>query len=353
MTNLPQGQEAVKFLNLWTAARGNPEQRERICQEYEIPYQRARYWAQEIRAQGKNTPDDELHVNLPPVDLREYKAPEKNGDEEVAILHASDGHGGKITRSFNDDVYRARMWKMFESAMTIINLHRNMYPIRKLYILNTGDNSQGENPYQGSAIGEVSMGARDQIKKLVAPMWVNVIGSFKQEFEEVQFDGWAGNHGYEKGAPETSRSDLLLYDVLEASIGQHNGIKVNVHDEWGSVIEIQGFRLFCFHGDGMPAPAGVPFFALDKKLKSWYMQFGGFQYSFSGHFHKQAANEVSNKLEHFMCASLVSDDDWALKKLGISSSPSQSLYGLHPKHGITWRYNLTVDDNFLPEKCRI
>ena len=58
MTNIPQGQEAVKFLNLWTAARGNPEQRERICQEYDITHQRARYWAQELRAQLRESPSN-------------------------------------------------------------------------------------------------------------------------------------------------------------------------------------------------------------------------------------------------------------------------------------------------------
>lgn len=298
--------------------------------------------------------DDEIErrpvVNLPKVQLRRYKSPPKSGDEEVAILHTADGHGGKITKTFNDDVYKARMWKMFESAMVIINLHRKMYPIRKLYIFNTGDNAQGENPHQGSVIGEVSMGARDQVRKLVAPMWNNIIGSFRQEFDYVEFDGWPGNHGYEKLAPATSKLDLWLYDVLEAGVGKEDGIKVNVHEEWASIIEIMGFRCFCFHGDGMPCQAGVPYFALDKKLKSWYMQYGGFEYAFSGHFHKQSANEVSSKLEHFMCASLVSDDEWALKKLGISSHPSQSLYGLHPERGITWRYNLTVDDEFLPQK---
>ncbi len=50
-----------------------------------------------------------------------------------------------------------------------------------------------------------------------------------------------------------------------------------------------------------------------------------------------------------MGASLVSDDDWALQRLGISSNPSQWLFGVHPRRGITWRYSLCVDDNFLPE----
>lgn len=294
-------------------------------------------------------PERKPIVELPPVKLITPKFPKTKGDEEVALLHASDGHGGKITKSFNKEVYRKRMETMFQSAMTIINLHRNMYPIRKLYILNTGDNCQGENPHQGSKIGEVAMGARDQVKKLVAPMWNDVLSSFAQEFEEVEFHGIAGNHGHDTLAPETSSYDLLLYDILEAGIGQEKNIKINVHEDWSAIIPIFGFKCFCFHGDGMPCQAGVPFFALDKKLKSWHMQYRGFDYAFSGHWHKRHSNEVSSELEHFMAGSLVSDDDWALKKLGISSNPSQSIYGMHPKHGITWRYPLVVDYDFLPE----
>ena len=112
----------------------------------------------------------------------------------------------------------------------------------------------------------------------------------------------------------------------------------------------QGFKFFCFHGDGIPCQAGVPFFALDKKLSKWYMQFGGFNYALGGHFHKRHSDEVSSKFEYFMVSTLVSDDDWALKKLGISSNPSQNLMGVHPHHGVTWRYPLVVDKKFLPEK---
>jgi len=296
------------------------------------------------KSQG-NKVEIERHpiVELPPVNLISYKAPKsKSGDEEICILHCSDGHADKITKSYNKDIYRTKMGKLFQAAMKIITLHRNMYPIKKLVILNTGDNVQGENPHQGSKVGEVSMGARDQVKKLAAPMWNDMLGSFKQNFEIVEFHGVPGNHGHDKLAPETSSYDLLLYDVLESGIGQQKGIKVNVHEDWGAIIELWGYKIFMFHGDGIPCQQGVPFFALDKKLKSWHMQYGGFRYAFSGHFHKSHYNEVSSVLEHFMAGSLVSDDEWALKKLGISSSPSQAIYGLHPRHGITWQYVLTL-----------
>lgn len=284
-------------------------------------------------------------VELPPVEFHKYvnPSPRKKGDEEIAILHITDGHGGKITNSFNDEIYKSRMEQVYHNAMRIVSLHRNMYPIKKLIILDTGDNGQGENPYQGSKIGEVSMGARDQIKKLVAPTLNNLIGTFKHDFKEVEFHGVPGNHGKEKLAPETSSYDLLLYDILEAGIGKYKGINIFCHDEWGAIIEINGHRCFVFHGDGIPSHQGIPFFALDRKLKSWHMQYGGFRYSFSGHFHMAFYHEVSSKLEHFNAGSIVSDDEWALKKMGISSAPSQSIYGIHPKQGITWHYLLKLE----------
>lgn len=305
----------------------------------------------ELSIRPNEIEEQEPIINLPPIKLREYKAPKrKRGDEEEAILHLSDGHAAKITPSYDEDVYRARMDGIFDSAMTIVTLHRHMYPIRKLHMFLTGDNIQGENPYQGSKVGTIRLGARDQTTKLAFPAFVRLIGSLAQEFEEIKIEGIGGNHSYSKLAPETSREDYRLYDLLQAYFAGDKRIAINIHDRGHAIVNILGFLNFLFHGDECPCPQGVPFFALDKKLKAWYMQYGGFQYAFGGHFHKRHSDEISSRLEYFMCSTLVSDDEWALKRLGISSNPSQNIYGMHPRFGITWRYPLVVDKKFLPEK---
>lgn len=56
MTNIPQGQEATDFLKRWDASKRDTEARNNICQELGITFQRARYWAQEIRASDKEIP---------------------------------------------------------------------------------------------------------------------------------------------------------------------------------------------------------------------------------------------------------------------------------------------------------
>lgn len=303
----------------------------------------------ELNEQGEKTPEI---INLPPVKLREYKKKRvKRGDEEEACLHIGDGHAAKITPSYDEGVYQQRMDTMFDSAMTIVTLHRNMYPINRLRIFDTGDNTQGENPFQGSVIGSVRMGARDQTTKLAYPTLVKLISSLKQEFAEVVFEGYPGNHGFTRLTPETSKEDLRLYDLLKAYFDGKKGITINVHDTFGDIVEVMGFKFLCVHLDGIPSYSGIPLFAIKRRLDAWFIQFGGFNYALGGHFHKRViGDEMSSKYEFSMVSTLVSDDEWALKKLGISANPSQNLFGVHPEQGMTWRYGLVVDKKFLPGK---
>lgn len=283
-------------------------------------------------------------VNLSPITLREYAHKDvKGGDEEEAGLHIGDGHGGKKTDAFDGDVYRQRMDKTFDSTMTIVTLHRNMYPINTIRIFDTGDNTQGENPFQGSVIGSVEMGARDQTTKLAFPALVRLIGSLRQEFAEVIFEGFPGNHGYTKATPETSREDLRLYDLLKAYFHNTKGVTINVHETFGDIVEVMGFRFFCTHMDGIQSYSGIPLFAIKRRLDAWFIQFGGFDYALGGHFHFRVGGyEMSSKYEFSMVSTLVSKDEWALKKLGVSSHPSQNIFGVHPERGMTWRYPLNV-----------
>ncbi len=294
-------------------------------------------------------------VKLPPIKLREYKRKSvKRGDEEEAGLHIGDGHAGKVTPSYDEGVYKQRMDTMFDSVMTIITLHRNMYPINRLRIFATGDNTQGENPYQGSVIGSVNMGARDQTTKLAYPTLVKLVSSLKQEFAEVIFEGYPGNHGFSKLTPETSREDLRLYDLLKAYFHGKKGITINVHETFGDIVEVMGFKFLCCHLDGIPSYSGIPLFAIKRRLDAWFIQFGGFHYALGGHFHKRViGDEMSSRYEFSMVSTLVSDDEWALKKLGISANPSQNIFGVHPEQGMTWRYPLVVDKKFLPIKSGI
>ena len=139
------------------------------------------------------------------------------GDPETQVLVLGDGHAGLKTISFDSKVYKKRFDTLFQSTMIVTNLHRNMYPLNDLIIINVGDNVQGENIFQGSNIEDTECGAIKQIYDLALPTLINLLCSFKQQFKTIKFYGVKGNHGrYSKVAPPTSNWDLALYKALNS-----------------------------------------------------------------------------------------------------------------------------------------
>jgi hypothetical protein len=153
-----------------------------------------------------------------------------------------------------------------------------------------------------------------------------------------------GNHGMiSKEAPQTSNWDLMLYDLLKSAFEKNDHIKVTIHEDFGSIVTVLGHKFFCTHGDGTQTNGGVPWMALSRKITKWYMQYNGFEYICSGHFHTTAFVEVAKDVELFMNGTLASDDDWSIKKMGISSTPTQWTFGVHPTQGVSWMYPLNVE----------
>ncbi len=290
-------------------------------------------------------------IKVIPVKLRDYRAHKVGkGDPETQVVVIGDGHAGEITPSFNPDVYRRRMNELFDSTMVITKLHRNMYPLNDLVVIDVGDNIHGENPYQGATIGSVPVGAVDQVYDIALPAIVNLLCSFKQEFKTVRFIGVRGNHGrVSQIAPRTSNWDMMLYKSL-AKASLPKGIAIEYSDDFKALIDIEGFKFFIFHGNQCQATMGVPYFAMTKKVMSWATTYNGFNYAVCGHFHKEDFLRISSKTKLLMNGSLVTDDPYALEVIGTSSIPCQWTFGCHKHNGITWTYNLVLDKEFLPQK---
>ena len=289
--------------------------------------------------------------DLAPVELREYE-PLKvgKGDPETQVVVIGDGHAGEITPSFNPDVYKKRMNELFDNTMVITNLHRNMYPLNDLVVIDVGDNVHGENPYQGATIASVACGAVDQVYDIALPAIRNLLYSFKQEFKTVRFIGVRGNHGkVSRISPRTSNWDMMLYKTL-AKTDLPKGITVEYSDDFKALIEIEGFKFFVFHGDQCRATMGVPYFALIKKVMSWATTYNTPNYFVCGHFHKEDFLRVSSQSKLLINGSLVTDDPYALEVVGTSSIPCHFTFSCHKRYGISWLYNLILDRSFLPKK---
>lgn len=348
----PTGLSLVEWSRAWD--EGTHIDKLKLCDGSGVTYEVGRHWRSDsgIPLPQKQVVEEvEVAINIPAITLKEY-VPQKpgKGDPETQVLVIGDDHAGEITPTYNTEVYKRRMDVLFKSAMTITQLHRNMYPLHELVIIDVGDNVQGENPYQGSTIGTAAKGAVEQVYDIALPTLISLLCSFKQEFRKVTFYGVRGNHGrYSQIAPRTSNWDTVLYKALK-NAELPKGIEVNYSDDFCQLIDIAGFRFFIFHGDQVRATMGIPYFALTRKVQSWYITYGGFSYAICGHFHKEDYLRISSKCKLLINGSLVTDDPYALEVAGTSSIPTHWTFGVHSRTGLTWLYSLIADGAFLPEK---
>ena len=301
------------------------------------------------RGKPQESKEPELKIITP--QIIPYKLPKSGkGDPETQVVIIGDDHAGEITPTFNSEVYKQRFRKLFESVLTITNLHRNMYPLNDLVVIDVGDNVHGENPFQGATVEAVSCGAVNQVYDLALPAILELLISFRQEFKTVKFYGVRGNHGrYSRTAPRTSNWDMALYHALKGA-KLSTGIEVNYSDDFKFIVPIEGFKFFVFHGDQASARMGIPYFALTRKVKDWYSSFGGFPYAICGHFHKEDFLRVWSETKLLINGPLVTDDPYALEIIGASSIPCHFTFGVHKHQGLSWLYNLTLDSKFLPHK---
>ena len=287
-------------------------------------------------------------VPYPDFKIKPFNVGEITRDvEDIGIVFA-DRHDGKKTESYDLATSRRRTDVLMENTSKIINLHR---PIRKAWVFELGDGVQGENPYQGSKIGETECGAYEQIETYGVPMRASFLVSLSQDVEEVEYVGVSGNHGvYDRIATQRTNWDNFLYASLQKALINQKNIKINIPLWFYQLVNIRGFRFFLIHGNQVTAMSGIPLFAMRRKMQEWYAYVGGFDYAYAGHFHSGANDQVNSEADYTIAPPLVTGDSWALEKVGRASKPIQLCFGVHDKYGRTFRYDLHTDDKFLPKR---
>ena len=289
-----------------------------------------------------------IYTPYPNFDIKPFKLAKSDRDEEDLIVVSADKHLAKITESYNIEIAKERMDKLLDATMTIVNLHR---PIRKVWVFELGDALQGENPYQGSKIGEVSCGAYEQVHEVGVPIMSRFLTSLAGGVAEVEYIATSGNHGvYDKQATKRTNWDNFLYAALEKSLVNQPNIHIYPPKEFYQLVNIRGFRFFLIHGNQVYAQQGIPLFAMRRKMQEWYAYVNGFNYGYAAHFHSGAYDQVNSHADYTISPPLVTGDSWALERVGRASSPVQLAFGVHDKYGRTFEYKLRTDEKFLPQK---
>lgn len=287
-----------------------------------------------------NTRLDQLHQPVPAT-IPPLKSTRK---EEVQVLKVSDAHPGLKTATFNAEVFKQRLKVLRDKTIKICQLHRKIRPVKHLVVFFLGDELEGERIGYQLTLDELEATVLDQIFQIAAPAFGQFLTDLSTEYDTIDCYCVPGNHGSQgKFASSTFNLDTIFYLILQYSLAGNKKIRFQVEGQnFYQVVEVNGWNFLLFHGDQIPSHLGLPFYGLDRRVLRWSQSITQkFDYACCGHFHSANYLEPSG-IPMLINGTFVSDDPYALKKLGLGSSCAQWTFFVDKDVGITASYLLRL-----------
>ena len=282
---------------------------------------------------------------------------EEQAEEEMALvlsdLHVGLAFSQEETGGLGEyglKTFLRRMQNMTLGVRDIRELHTRMYRIPVLNVFCIGDVTHGMNAVGKWSAAYMDLSITDQCAAGVHALGES-LAYFLSMFEEVRFWGVSGNHGRtaDKGVQkEHDNWDHLAYQMLEAKFAHNPRIKFYCPKSWWAYPTIKNHKFLLMHGEDVKG-GNYPV----KSLANVESKIAGIMrdhpdYTIIGHFH--TASELStNHGELFVNGSFVGPDMHSLKAIQAGGKPTQKLFGISEKHGVTWRYNLDLDAERRPD----
>lgn len=264
-------------------------------------------------------------------------------DPETMVVLRSDWHPGLITPSYDLDVFHRRAELFTEKIIRIHDIISKTIPLERLVFIDLGDLLTGQNIFPNQA-WKTQVSVMKQIYTETAPEIIAQNLTMLEYFPEVEQYSVPGNHGRTgKEAPDEVNFDTILAQDIARRFEFVDRMKVEV--EWGKFmfVDVYDWRFLCTHGNLVKSWMNIPFYGLVNKGMRWQGSLPrNWNFLVHGHFHVPF-NFPWNDFEIIGNGCFPSDDDFALEVLGMSSTPAQQVFGVHPEHGITWRYTLKLD----------
>jgi len=315
-----------------------------------------------------------IPIPAPKINTAKMKA--VTTDEEVAVLDLSDLHAGKVTKSYNSEVFVKRLETLKNNVALIVNILRKSYPIRKLVILCKGDIVDNHAIYKTHA-WHIDQHVMNQIFSLCVPALTDFISAMSGHFEQVEVVCVPGNHGRAgKFQPEELNFDTILYEVLKLATQNLHNVRWEITWDWYIIKEIMGWKFLVTHGSQIKMWLNIPIYGetqkgmrwqgsmktskteiqseltkiikdssiSDKeKIKNIMVATSDWDYLSLAHFHFPHRIRWTN-FEILCNGTFVTDDDFSLRDLGFNSEAKQILQGVHPKRGLTWYYKVDLEN---------
>ena len=276
-----------------------------------------------------------------------------SGTKKEMCLVISDQHGGShISASesggigaYDKHAFLARAQQLIDAVTQV--KHRHDPSVRRLPIFSLGDNNEGRHIYRGQTT-EIDWNLAQQlihVPEVMARVYVGLLSSF----EEIHVYSVPGNHGRvtfsaKEAVQPTENFDWVITRIAEQLTRTQKRIVWHIPETWFQLVERLGFRFLLIHGDTIRSWGGTPqnavmrnaakFFELIQAHLPRELSGRAFHYMCLGHFHTRAWIE-STGFDVIMNGAWPGGSMYSARQLKSSSLPSQTLFSVHPEHGVT------------------
>jgi hypothetical protein len=283
------------------------------------------------------------------------------GKSEVALLNCSDWHIGSAwpnqDTGFGDistNILSKRVELLTQKVITLTNIQRHAVPIPKLHINFLGDVCENDALHASSGVQVDQPTIRQMICAVNASE--RMIQSFLREFEDVTVTAVGGNRGRMGAKNEQhfqNNWDNLAYHLLAERFSNEPRVKIYISTLPFMAYVIPEFPdwVHCIlHGDGVPAPLGIPFYSLNRTEGNIVTILDRtINFLHLGHFHQSATLEKFNGAK-IVNGSLIGTSPYSIS-LKLAGQGKQLLMGLC-EDGESWRYNIRLEPRhiFTPDE---
>jgi hypothetical protein len=290
----------------------------------------------------------------------------KRKNEEIAVLHLSDLHIGKLTSSYDTAMAEERLMLLAKKVNHITEVRRSSSKIDELRIYLGGDMIEGEDIFATQA-HLIDQSLFDQAVKNGPAIIAKCILALSEAFPRIHICTVPGNHG--RNGPKGSRShprtnwDNVCYEVLKIYLLGSNGnrketknrITMEISEEFYIVDRVYEWGNLMVHGHEIRGGfAGLPWYGVAKKAWGWIDSIPvPWDYLWFGHFHTYASATLNHRI--FLAnGTIESDNEFAQQNMSAAGFPCQRLCFFDEKNGLISdnQVYLTSSEDRVPSRIR-
>lgn len=291
--------------------------------------------------------------------IKPQKIPRVKGTES-AILAISDSHVGKIINpentlgfgNYSPEIFLRVLWTLEKRVTQLLTQEWNR-TLRRLHIVFLGDLVDGALDHSSEKASRdlvaeqclfAAIAFHQFIRRLSAIVDVSVIGAA------------VGNHGRlpnQKKTPTDGRHsnfDWIVMGMIQALL-EGCDVPMLMHRNPFWVEDIEGWRFHFGHGDhlrGGDKAMGVPAHAIGRQINATTQRYAARgerppDYYIVGDKHRPLLLPTATG-RFLINGSFFEGDSYALISNFPPVKPHQLLFGVHPKEGRSWSYDVNLAD---------